>query len=232
MLKNIESAAQLRQQLDRRGIRYLVVRREAGEYRHRFEPVVALATECGEEEVAVGSLVALRLKDGCPGPRRAETKQPPVPEAAQPAKAAREAEPQAPAESAVQRGVVDDFDPRIRYEGRWLADKQFSQAANGTITYSDRTGAAFQFEFEGRAVTWVFTRAFNRGKARVLLDGREVAVVDLYSPSTAWQQRATFHAAAEGKHVLRVEVLGEKNPASAGTHVDVDQLEVDADERR
>lgn len=228
MLKRVQSPAELRKELDRRGIRYLVVRVESGEYRSNFVPVSELARQCGEEVITVSSLVGLRLKDGCP-PAASEARRP---QAAPPAPLQAQAPVQAETAAAPPRAelppVVDDFDQRIRFLGNWHRDKQFSQAAQGTLTYTDQAGAAFEFEFQGDSVTWVFTRAFNRGKARVLLDGKETAVVDLYAPQTEWQQRQTFRAAGPGRHLLRVEVLGERNPAAAGTHVDVDLLEAGA----
>jgi hypothetical protein len=124
-------------------------------------------------------------------------------------------------------GLYDDRSPLIEYAGDWYLDDGFREAAQDTLTYTDRPGRAFEFRFEGTRITWVFTRAFNRGKARVFLDGTEAAVLDLYTPVTAWQQRRTFEARGPGPHLLRVEVLAEKNPASTGTTVDIDLLIVD-----
>lgn len=227
MLKRVASAAELRKEMDLRGIRYLVVRSESGEYRSNFPAVSELARLCGEEVITVSSLVGLRLKDGCPGAAAEATANQAAPAAASQLPAPVPPQPALSTPPPELPRTVDDFDPRIRFLGNWHRDKQFAQAAQGTITYTDQPGAAFEFEFQGESVTWVFTRAFNRGKARVLLDGNEVAVVDLYAPQTEWQQRRNFRAATPGRHRLRVEVLGERNPAAAGTHVDVDLLEVD-----
>jgi len=120
----------------------------------------------------------------------------------------------------------DDLDARISYRGDWSHDTQFAQAASRSITYSDTPGAAFQFHFRGSAVTWVYTRALNRGIAEVFLDGQPQGEIDLYSAEIIWQARTNFHAAA-GEHILEVRVTGRRNARSSGVFVDADQLIVE-----
>ena len=61
-------------------------------------------------------------------------------------------------------------------------------------------------------------RRFHRWEA--------VAEVDLYSPSTQWQQKSIFNGLAAGEHVIEIKVLPGKNPYSKGQYVDVDGLHV------
>jgi hypothetical protein len=124
-------------------------------------------------------------------------------------------------------GVYDDPDPRISFFGYWSHDAQFAQAANHSVTYSDVPGASFQFTFRGTAITWVYTKALNRGIAQVFLDGQPRSEVDLYAPDTAWQSRSVFRAAGQGDHVFEVRILNRPNPRSSGNYVDVDELIVE-----
>ncbi len=126
---------------------------------------------------------------------------------------------------ALPAGEYDDFDFHIMYSPDWIRDKQFTSAWQSTLTYSDEPGATLRFTFQGSEVTWVYTKAANRGIAAVSIDGNSVAEVDLYSPSTQWQQKFNF-TGFTGEHVIEIRVLSRKNPHSAGRYVDVDGLHV------
>jgi len=136
------------------------------------------------------------------------------------ARAASEDHPEAP----VPPGVYDDFDLRIRYFGHWSHDSQFEAAAGHSLTYTDVPGASLQFAFHGRAITWLYTKALNRGMAAVFIDGTSKGDFDLYAPGTAWQSRMEFSALADGDQVLEIRVLDRKNASSSGTYIDLDQL--------
>lgn len=218
VLKYASSAYELGQQFERAGIQYAVAAVDGGEYRASTPALKTLLAGCGEKLMEAGRLTALRLRDHCPAP---------------PADAdAGRIEPPASAFGAFSATDsmtgpgLDDTSGRIRYLGRWFHDRQFPATANHSLTYSNQPAAAFELQFEGESITWVYTRAFNRGKARVLLNGKQVAIVDLYAPTTLWQQRSTFPAEGSGPHVFRVEVTGEKHPASEDVFVDVDLLEI------
>src|SRR5208337_2140955 len=72
----------------------------------------------------------------------------------------------------VARGLYDDFNPAIVFTAVWTHDRRFSDAMHGTISYSNDDGAAFRLRFTGSEITYVHTRAFNRGIAEVLIDGK------------------------------------------------------------
>jgi len=125
---------------------------------------------------------------------------------------------------AASPGSYDDTDLVISYWGDWTGGRQFDKAANGTVTFSNRRGDWFRFVFEGSDVTWFYTKALNRGRAEVFLDGASRGVVDLYSRATVWQARAVYTGLGRGMHTLEVRVLGEKDPAATDSFVDVDLL--------
>jgi hypothetical protein len=121
-------------------------------------------------------------------------------------------------------GAYDDTDGNIRYVGAWTLDNQFGEAANGTIIYSNNPGDSFRFEFQGTEISWVYTKAFNRGMAAVSIDGEQKQTVDLYSSVIHWQSRTTLFGLSDGEHILEVRVLEEKHPDATHRFVDVDQL--------
>jgi hypothetical protein len=122
-------------------------------------------------------------------------------------------------------GLYDDLDARIEYWGRWDSGR-FREALNGTITYSNGAGDLFRAAFEGAEITWVYTKAYNRGLAEVRIDGLRKGVVDLYSKEPVWQARSSFGGLGEGRHVIEVRVLGTRNAAATDCFIDLDLLVV------
>ena len=121
-------------------------------------------------------------------------------------------------------GVYDNMDNSIQYIGAWTFDNQFEEATNGTIVYSNHPGDRFLFWFQGGEISWVYTKAFNRGMAVVLIDGEEKETVDLYSSEIHWQSRTTLSGLSDSEHVLEVRVLEDKHSDATDRYVDVDQI--------
>jgi hypothetical protein len=141
----------------------------------------------------------------------------------------REAALKAPAAVPFLAGVSDDADPGIQYNGPWV-EGRFADALMGSLTYSDEPGDSLKLAFRGSAITYIFTRALNRGTALIVIDGVERARIDQYSAATEWQSRLTFDVPDEGPgagaHTFEVRVLADKNPRSSGTYVDLDGIVV------
>jgi hypothetical protein len=123
-------------------------------------------------------------------------------------------------------GAYDDFDPSIQFRGDWIQSDQFSGPYRHTISYADDAGAEASLVFEGSSLTYVFTRAPNRGLAEILIDGIGKGTADLYSVDVQWQSRLDFAGLTAGRHVVVLRVLGQKRPASQGLFVDLDAFEI------
>jgi hypothetical protein len=128
--------------------------------------------------------------------------------------------------SAPGPGFYDDPDPLITYSGDWHLDYGFPETINGSITYTPTAGAAATFTFLGRAVTYYFTKAFNRGYADVYIDGSFRGRIDLYSSGIEWQSSYTFSGLTYAIHTIRIVVTGEKRAESEGAFVDLDGFRV------
>ncbi len=111
--------------------------------------------------------------------------------------------------------------------GAWTQDRQFTDAAESSITYSNQAGDALRFAFDGSAITYVYTKAPNRGIAQVRIDGRVRAAVDLYSASVQWQAKTAIERLDPGVHMIEIQVTKRKDPASSDYFVDLDRFIVE-----
>jgi hypothetical protein len=132
------------------------------------------------------------------------------------------------------RPRFEDTDPSVTYSGVWRMEdtiRAYSgtslQAGGGTAPRSATAGARAEFAFTGPSVSWIGFRGPWVGIADVFVDGAFAARVDLYSP-TEVVQATVFSAGglSAGPHTLRIDVTGEKNPASATAWVMVDAFDV------
>ncbi|HML18557.1 MAG TPA: hypothetical protein VK419_16115, partial [Bryobacteraceae bacterium] len=73
-------------------------------------------------------------------------------------------------------------------------------------------------------ITYVYTKARNRGVAEVWIDAHLKSRVDLFSPDTQWQRQTVFDGLEPGPHIIEVRVSGQRNPASVDYFVDLDRF--------
>ena len=123
-------------------------------------------------------------------------------------------------------GTYDDLDPTILLRGEWERNDSFAQTFQHTVSYTDIPGAEVRFAFEGTQLTYVFTKAVNRGIAAITIDGINRGNIDLYSVDPQWQSSALFQLLGPGRHLLVIRVTGTSRPAATGKFVDLDALQV------
>jgi glycosyltransferase involved in cell wall biosynthesis len=127
----------------------------------------------------------------------------------------------------VPRGAYDDADPAVALRGDWTRSSDFDGPSSYTVSFSDIPGSEASFAFDGHALTYVFTRAPNRGVAQVSIDGVVQGDVDLYSAAIEWQSRVRFCCFSPGKHVAAIRVTGKRGKAATGAFVDLDAFIVE-----
>ena len=127
----------------------------------------------------------------------------------------------------VQRGFYDDYDPALVFRGDWTKSTDFPDADRHTISYADAAGSEVEIEFEGKALTYTYTKAPNRGMASVVVDGVDQGAVDLYSPKIEWQSHTRFCCFAAGRHIAVIRVAGRADPRSTGKFIDLDSFTVE-----
>jgi hypothetical protein len=125
------------------------------------------------------------------------------------------------------QGEFDDLSRCLHLRGAWTRDRQFSDAFRHSLLYCDKATCEAEFDFEGGAVTLIHTKAFNRGQAEILIDGKAAGTLDGYAGEIRWQQRVRFEAGARGRHTLTVRVLGRRAAGAQGSFVDIDGFVVE-----
>lgn len=201
-LQLARSAGEVRDLLNRWNVHYVAAPKPGFGVTIKPRTLEDLLKACATPEYQAGWLYLARLENGCD----------------KPALAAREP-------LMVQPGVYDDFDPAIVFNGPWIQDKVFAQTHAHTVTYSNLPGSQVRFAFRGGLLSYVYTKAVNRGMADLSIDGKHQATLDLYSPGTRWQSR-TMLKLPPGPHTAVITILPDKNPKSSNRFIDVDYFEV------
>ena len=119
------------------------------------------------------------------------------------------------------QGWIDSRDQRlgetsaaIHYSGTW-ATAGYAKYSNHRVKFATRAGATATLRFTGTGIAWVGPTGPTRGAARVWIDGKDVATVNL--------RRADFHArqvllarrlATSGEHTIRITVITNGRPVA------------------
>jgi hypothetical protein len=124
--------------------------------------------------------------------------------------------------------ILEPHEPTegVALSGAWF-EAPLSTPYSEIPMYSTQAGATATLEFTGRSVAWISTRATNRGKARISIDGSVVKTIDLRAGITKQQQVVFAYSwATAGDHTIEIEVLGKP---SSRPRVDLDALIVIAE---
>jgi glycosyltransferase involved in cell wall biosynthesis len=200
-----EGVQGIRGLLDQWKVRYLIARKPTASSYARPLALRELLDQCTIAEYAFDEFFVARLEPVC-----------------------RTAATPLPADSVLtaKPGTYDDFDPAILLLGDWERSGGFEQAFQHTVSYTDIPGAEIRFAFEGSELTYVFTKAANRGIAAVTIDGDGKGRIDLYSVDPQWRSSVRFAGLGGGRHLLVIRVTGESRAGATGKFVDLDALEV------
>ncbi len=112
------------------------------------------------------------------------------------------------------------------YVGTWT-ENTYSDASGGTYKTTVAAGSAANIAFEGTGIDLIGIKAPFLGIANVILDGGEPIPVDQYGAvqnhrQVLWSVRNLPY----GRHTVRVEYTGTKNPASTTARVSLDAYDV------
>jgi hypothetical protein len=119
---------------------------------------------------------------------------------------------------------IDKSDPRIAdnaaaivYRSTWSAAR-YPAYSGDRVKYSSRSGASATFTFTGSGIAWIGPVGPTRGTARVYIDGKAIASIDLRR--STFQPRRTLFARplTPGRHTFRIVVT------SSGRPVAIDEL--------
>lgn len=116
---------------------------------------------------------------------------------------------------AVTTVPTDDRSTAIHWTGSWYSVSARSAWA-GTQRSTTRSGATATFTADGTKVAIVATKAADGGRFAVLVDGRQVAVVDTRTVHTTYGQTVFSRTlgAKDTKHIVQIRTLA----SSGGIH--------------
>jgi lysophospholipase L1-like esterase len=123
------------------------------------------------------------------------------------------------------RTVNDDV---FNYKGSWRYVYDLANTYMSDEHDSGNTGDTVTFAFAGPRVILYGTKDPRHGIAAISIDGIAETLVDCYSPTVEHQMVVyqSHPALSKTRHMLKVRVTGESNPASSGTIVSVDRLDL------
>ena len=123
-------------------------------------------------------------------------------------------------------GRYEQGHPAIAYTGSWFTNSSVRHSGGSAALAMD-AGHSATFAFSGTGITWIGVRDGWSGVAAVSIDGQVVAEVDTYS-SADKHQDVLFSTTGlpAGSHTLHIAVTGQRNPASGGSWIWIDALDV------
>lgn len=97
-------------------------------------------------------------------------------------------------------------------------------ASGGTVALADLARASVTFAFRGTSVEWYTVRGPRQGRAAIYVDDVLIRTVDNYAPEPSFGVVRSVTGLSDGRHVVRVVVLGTSRRAAEGTLVAVDRF--------
>lgn len=108
---------------------------------------------------------------------------------------------------------IADSSKAIAYRFTW-STASYASYSGHQVRYSTRSGASASFSFNGTGIAWMGPVGPTRGTARVYIDGKAIANVDLRR-STFQPRRILFaKALAAGHHTLKIVVTSSGRPVA------------------
>ena len=122
--------------------------------------------------------------------------------------------------------AAQESNAALSYGGTWSGTIALTGAFGGSVRQSSTAKSSVRYSFTGTVVQLVSTRASDRGRVSVRVDGGAPVIVDLYASTTATRQVvfSRTRLTAGTQHQIEVVVEGTRNASSTGTRVDTDAL--------
>jgi hypothetical protein len=116
--------------------------------------------------------------------------------------------------------------PWVSVVGGWTTNS-YSDASGGSYLTTIENGSAANIAFEGTGIDLISIKAPFLGIANVILDDGEPIPVDMYAAVQMHRQNLwSVRGLPYGRHTLRVEYTGTKNPLSTTARVSIDAIDV------
>ena len=111
--------------------------------------------------------------------------------------------------------IIDCEDRRLMYYGSWKLTKVDS---SNKYKETSTPGNKLIMHFYGDNINIYSRKIPDGGKVKVILDGEELGVIDLYSKNVVRKEPViSIDDLIYGMHTVRLELLSDKNASSTGT---------------
>ncbi len=118
----------------------------------------------------------------------------------------------------------------VKFGGRWKMARN-RDSLGRTLARTTSKGAQAKVNFKGRQFAVVARRGPAGGHLKVILDGKHIDTIDLYSSKTDDRRITYVRNVGKGRHVLKLRATGTANARSSGSTVWLDAVLV-LDRRR
>ena len=121
-------------------------------------------------------------------------------------------------------GTYEESNSAFKYNGTWKNESSniYSQQKG---KYSLTKDDSVEFYFNGCGFDLISATAPSGGKANLYIDNVLVSTIDFYSPNYNGNQLLfSTRSLDNGTHLVKLEVLGTKNPSSKNTLVTFDKV--------
>jgi hypothetical protein len=112
---------------------------------------------------------------------------------------------------------ISDSATAISYRFAW-STATYASYSGHHVRYATRTGASAGLTFTGKGIAWIGPVGPTRGKARVYIDGKAVATIDLRRSTFQARKILFARALPAGAHTFKIVVI------SSGRPVAIDEL--------
>jgi len=106
-----------------------------------------------------------------------------------------------------------DTSKAIAYHLSW-STAAYATYSGGQVKYATRTGASATLTFTGNGIAWIGPVGPTRGTARVYIDGKAVATIDLRRSDFQARKLLFSRAVTPGTHTFRIVVTSSGRPVA------------------
>lgn len=99
--------------------------------------------------------------------------------------------------------IVPNTSTKLEYQGEWEENRSFV-SVNGVVTQNKEKNCAVTYRFFGKELSIYATKGPQFGQARIFVDNKEVARVDLKDRNVVCGQQIFYRALQEGLHTVKI----------------------------
>ena len=119
---------------------------------------------------------------------------------------------------------MDDTYYGVRYDAWSGASNQ--HALGDSYRVATAANSTLTFNIQGSSFDWFTARGPNYGLADIYVDDQFAMTVDLFFPGQQWEQVIHLQNLGNGRHTIKIVVLGQRHPSSSGDGIVFDGFRI------